>query len=119
MTEFTKHAQVNVATTTSPLATGLPHVVVNGPARLFGVYVNTILSNHVQYIQDYDPTSSPLTARTIATIPAQAAAGSMYNFPGVEAEHQLRVLSSNVAATGAITVIYKPGTARSLGLGVV
>jgi len=116
VTEFTKHAQVNVATTTSPLATGLPHVVVNGPARLFGVYVNTVLSAHVQYVQDYNANSSPLVARTIATIPASAAAGAMYNFPGIEAEHQLRILSSSTAATGAITVIYKPGTSSSLGV---
>ena len=105
--DFTTAKAVTITSTTSPLATGMSTVVTTGPARLYGVYVNTVLSAHTVAIQDYNPASSPILAKTVVTIPASAAAGAMYNFPGIKFNHRIRVLSSNSAATGAITVAYK------------
>ena len=73
--------------------------VYNGPAILFGVYVNTALSAHALPIED--------GATTIVTIPASAAAGAMYTFPGIRFETSL-IVNPNDAATGGIVVAYRP-----------
>lgn len=69
------------------------------PALLFGVYVNTALSAHALPIVD--------GSTTIVTIPASAAAGSMYTFPGIRFETSL-IVDPNDAATGNVTLAYRP-----------
>lgn len=73
--------------------------VYNGPAILFGVYVNTALSAHALPVTD--------AAVTVVTIPASAAAGAMYTFPGIRFETSL-IVNPNDAATGSVTVAYRP-----------
>ena len=73
--------------------------VYNGPALLFGVYVNTVLSAHTLPITD--------SATTVITLPASWAAASMQSFPGIRFETSL-IVNPNDAATGNITVAYKP-----------
>lgn len=84
------YSVVNVATDST--------TVYNGPAMLMGVYVNTALSAHDLPITD--------ASTTVVTIPASAAAGAMYNFPGIRFETSL-IVNPNDAATGSITVAYK------------
>jgi hypothetical protein len=73
--------------------------VYNGPALLFGVYVNTVLSAHTCPITD--------AATTVVTLPVSAAAGTVYRFPGIRFETSL-IVDPNDAGTGNITVIYRP-----------
>jgi hypothetical protein len=73
--------------------------VYNGPALLFGIYVNTALSAHALPVTD--------AAVTVVTVPASATAGSMYPFPGIRFETTL-IVNPNDAATGNITVAYRP-----------
>lgn len=86
-----KYAVVDVADNST--------TVYNGPAILFGVYVNTALSAHALPITD--------AATTVVTIPASAAAGAMYTFPGIRFETTL-IVDPNDAASGSITVAYRP-----------
>lgn len=72
--------------------------VLNGPAVLGLVYVNTALSAHVCLIKD-DTTS-------IFTLPASTAAGAFFDFEGTRFETSLVVDPDN-SATGSITVLYK------------
>lgn len=73
--------------------------VYDGPAILAGVYVNTVLSAHVLPITD--------AAVTVVSLPASAAAGSVYTFPGIRFETSL-IVDPNDAATGSVTVVYRP-----------
>lgn len=73
--------------------------VYTGKCLLMGVYVNTALSAHALPIID--------GSTTVVTIPASAAAGSMYTFPGIRLETSL-IVDPNDAATGNITVVYRP-----------
>lgn len=73
--------------------------VYNGPALLFGVYVNTALSAHALPIQD--------NTTTVVTIAASAAVGTNENFPGLRFETSLIVNPDN-AATGSVTIAYRP-----------
>lgn len=108
MSDFTKYAVVDVADNTT--------TVVNGPARLYGVYVNTALSAHTLPIANRDFSASPNVETTVVTIPASAAAGAMYTFPGIEFANAL-VVNPNDAATGNITVVYKRGIGTTAGVG--
>lgn len=85
------YSVVNVADDTT--------TVYNGPAILMGVYVNTALSAHPLPIKD--------STTTVVTIPASATAGSIYTLPGIRFETSLIVDPDN-AATGSITVAYRP-----------
>jgi len=115
MSDFTRPSVLNLVATSSPLSPQTTQIS-NEPCRLFGIYVNTVLSGHTVALQNYSSAVSPLpTAVTLVTIPASAAAGSMYNFPGIEFSRGLRVLP-NVASTGNITVAFKPGTAATSGV---
>lgn len=71
--------------------------VVDGRCFLYGVYVNTALSAHALPINN-DTT-------TLVTIPASAAAGAHYSFPGILFDTSL-VVDPNDAATGNITLAY-------------
>lgn len=86
---ISKATVVNVADDSTTVNTGVCY--------LYGVYVNTGLSAHALPIKD-DTT-------TIVTIPASAAAGSMYNFPGIKFRTSLIVDPDN-SATGNITVAW-------------
>ena len=74
--------------------------VYNGPAVLYGVYVNTVLSAHALPIKD--------GTTTVLTLPASAAAGSMYTFPGIVFGTSL-VVDPNDSGTGNVTVVYRAG----------
>ena len=86
----TKYAVVDVATNST--------TVVNGPARLYGVYVNTVLSAHACPIED--------NGTAVVTLPASFAAGSSLEFPGVTFNTSL-VVNPNDVGTGNITVFYE------------
>jgi hypothetical protein len=73
--------------------------VYTGPVILHGVYVNTVLSNHEL------PIKNGTTA--VVTIPAQAAAGAIYQPFDIVFDTSL-VVDPNDAATGSITVAYRP-----------
>jgi len=73
--------------------------VSSRPALLFGVYINTVLSAHTLLLTD--------AGTTVITIPASAAAGSMYNFPGIRFNTTL-IVDPNDAATGNVTVAWRP-----------
>lgn len=73
--------------------------VYNGPALLFGVYVNTALSAHDCPIKD--------ASTAIVTLPASAGAGTFYPFPGIRFETSL-IVDPNDSGTGNITVAYWP-----------
>lgn len=69
-----------------------------GPAYLVGVYINTALSAHALPILD--------GAATKFTLPASAAAGTFYPIEGIFATSL--IVDPNDAATGNITVIWRP-----------
>jgi hypothetical protein len=73
--------------------------VRDGAAILLGVYVNTVLSNHALPIKD--------GTATVLSIPAQAAAGTFYPFPGIRFGTSL-VVDPDDTATGNITVCWLP-----------
>jgi len=73
--------------------------VYAGPALLFGVYVSTVLSNNACPITD--------ASTTVVTLPAQAAAGTYYPFPGIRFETTL-IVNPHDSGTGIITVFYRP-----------
>lgn len=85
------YAVVNVATDST--------TVYNGPALLFGVYVNTALSAHVLPIVD--------GSTTVVSIAASAAAGTNTTFPGIRFETSLIVDPDN-SGTGSVTIAYRP-----------
>ena len=72
--------------------------VHDGPAILFGVYVNTVLSAQACPIED-DTTA-------IITLVASLAAGSNLNFPGIRFDTSL-IIDPDDAATGNITVMWR------------
>jgi len=75
--------------------------VTANPAFLYGVYVNTVLSAHVVPIKD-----GGTTGTTVVSLPASAAAGSTYDFPGIYFKTDIHV-DPNDLATGSITVAYR------------
>lgn len=74
--------------------------VNTGRCYLYGVYTNTVLSAHALPIKD--------NATTLVTIPASAAAGTFYQFEGLEFATSM-IVDPNDAATGNITVAWLPG----------
>ena len=73
--------------------------VHDGPAILFGVYVNTVLSAHALPIQD--------GSTTVVSVVASAAVGTNITFPGIKFGTSL-IVNPNDAATGSVTVAYLP-----------
>lgn len=73
--------------------------VYNGPALLFGVYVNTALSAHALPITD--------AATTVVSIAASAAVGTNTTFPGIRFETSL-IVNPDDSATGSVTIAYRP-----------
>lgn len=76
-----------------------PTTIHDGPALLFGVYVNTVLSAHTVVFKD------GTTAKI--TLPASLAAGSSPKFYGARFETSL-VIDPDDSSTGSITVFYRP-----------
>jgi hypothetical protein len=76
-----------------------PTVIHNGPALLFGVYVNTVLSAHTVIFKDDN--------QVRITLPASLAAGSERTFHGARFETSL-VIDPDDASTGNVTVFYRP-----------
>lgn len=74
-------------------------VVTTDRAFLHGVYVNTALSAHAL------PIKNGPGGATIVTIPASAAAGAHYSFPGIEFSAGIAV-DPNDAATGAVVLAW-------------
>ena len=93
------------------IASGSPTVttklIVSGAGRLYGIFINTVLSAHAVTVVNRRTATSPQVQTTMATIPASAAAGSQYRFEGVEFDDNL-YLVTNAAATGNVTVQYQP-----------
>lgn len=73
--------------------------VYNGPALLFGIYVNTVLSAHALPIKD--------GSTTVVSLAASSAVGTNPSFPGIRFETSL-VVDPDDAATGSVTVAYLP-----------
>lgn len=71
--------------------------VNTGVCYLYGVYVNTVVSEHNVPIKD--------GTTTIVTIPQDAAAGTHYSFPGIKFRTSLVVDPDN-AASGSIVVAW-------------
>jgi hypothetical protein len=80
-------------------STNGPTTIHNGPALVFGVYVNTVLSAHTVVL--LDNTTAKLT------LPASLAAGSERCFYGARFETSL-VIDPDDSSTGNITVFYRP-----------
>jgi hypothetical protein len=76
-----------------------PTTIHDGPALLFGVYVNTVLSAHTVLLKD--ATDSKIT------LPASLAAGSNLNFYGARFETSL-IIQPNASSTGVVVVFYRP-----------
>ena len=73
--------------------------VYAGKCRLWGVYVNTVLSAHACPLED--------STTAIYTLIASLAAGQNLAFPGTQFNTSL-VVDPDDAATGNITVCYEP-----------
>ena len=76
-----------------------PTTIHNGPALLFGIYVNTVLSAHTVTLND--------AAVAKLTLPASLAAGSEKDFRGARFETSL-IIAPNASSTGNVTVFYRP-----------
>ena len=76
-----------------------PTTIHDGPAVVFGVYVNTVLSAHTVVFKD----------GTVAklTLPASLAAGSERCFYGARFDTSL-VIDPDDSSTGNVTVFYRP-----------
>lgn len=75
--------------------------VYNGPCILFGIYVNTSVSaTHVTSIDD--------NTTAVIKLPAAAAAGAMYTFPGIRFETSLICNPDDATTTGSLTFAYRP-----------
>lgn len=71
--------------------------VYTGRCFLYGIYVNTVLSAHALPIKN--------GSTTLVTLPASAAAGAHYNFPGILFDTSL-IVDPDDTASGNITLAY-------------
>lgn len=71
-----------------------------GPCILYGIYVSTAISAHVTVIKD--------GTTAVLSLPASAAAGSMYTFPGIRFETSLELDPDDATTTGVLTFVYRP-----------
>ena len=72
--------------------------IINIPALVKGVYINTALSAHTVNIED--------GTEATFVIPASAAAGNFYDWEGVRFETSL-IVDPDDSSTGSITVLYR------------
>lgn len=71
--------------------------VVNGAGRVYGIWVNTQLSNHTCPIED--------GGTAVITLPAELSAGVYRDYPGIAFNSTLTV-NPNDAASGNFTLFY-------------
>ena len=74
--------------------------IYNGPALLYGIYVNATISDHSTVIKD--------GSTAVLTLPNSAAIGSMYTFPGIRFETSLICDPDDATTTGNLTFAYRP-----------
>jgi hypothetical protein len=73
--------------------------VYTGPCILYGIYVNTVLSAHALPVQD--------GSTTVVSLAASTAVGTSILYPGIRFNTSL-VVNPDDAATGSVTVAYRP-----------
>lgn len=74
--------------------------IYDGPCILTGIYVNTAISAHVTVIKD--------GTTAVLSLPASAAVGSMYTFPGIRFDTSLICDPDDATTTGDLTFAYRP-----------
>lgn len=74
--------------------------VYNGACVLAGVYMTEAASAHTCVLKD--------GTTTVLTIPASAAVGTMYNFPGIKFSTSLVADPDDAATAGKAVFIYRP-----------
>ena len=74
--------------------------IYNGPCILFGIYVNVAISAHTTVIKD--------GTTAVLSLPASAAVGAMYTFPGIRFETSLVCDPDDATTTGDLTFAYRP-----------
>ena len=74
--------------------------VYTGACILAGIYVNAAISAHVTVIKD--------GTTTVLSLPASAAAGAMYTFPGIRFNTSLVCDPDDATTTGSLTFVYRP-----------
>ena len=74
--------------------------IYNGPCILFGIYVNVAISAHTTVIKD--------GTTAVLSLPASAAVGSMYTFPGIKFDTSLVCDPDDATTTGDLTFAYRP-----------
>lgn len=99
MTEATRAIHPECLMSVQDTSTNGPTTIHDGPALLFGVYVNTVLSAHTVLLTD--------GAVTKVTLPASIAAGSERCFYGARFETSLKI-DPDDSSTGNVTVFYRP-----------
>lgn len=77
-----------------------PTTLYDGPCVLFGIYVNVAISAHTTVIKD--------GTTAVLSLPASAAVGAMYTFPGIRFETSLVVDPDDGTTTGSLTFAYRP-----------
>lgn len=86
--------------TVSGVLTSNTITIYNGPCILYGIYVNVAISAHVTSIDD--------GSTAVLKLPASAAVGAMYTFPGIRFETSLICNPDDATTTGDLTFVYKP-----------
>jgi hypothetical protein len=74
--------------------------IYNGPCILTGIYVNAAISAHVTVIKD--------GTTAVLSLPASAAVGAMYTFPGIRFDTSLICDPDDATTTGNLTFAYRP-----------
>ena len=77
-----------------------PTTLYTGQCILFGIQVTAALSAHVTVIKD--------GTTSVLVVPASAANGTVYSFPGVRFETSLVVDPDDATTTGSLTLFYRP-----------
>ena len=74
--------------------------IYDGPCILTGIYVNVAISAHTTVIKD--------GTTAVLSLPASAAVGSMYTFPGIVFNTSLVCDPDDATTTGDLTFAYRP-----------
>ena len=82
------------------LTTDGPTTLYAGPCILFGLQVTAALSAHITVIKD--------GTTSVLVVPASAANGTVYSFPGIRFETSLVVDPDDATTTGSLTLFYRP-----------
>lgn len=77
-----------------------PTTIYSGPCLLYGIQVTAALSAHITVIKD--------GTTAVLVVPASAANGTVYQYPGVRFETSLIVDPDDATTTGNLTLFYKP-----------